>query len=168
MIYIINYYTTCKFAMKNKWWLLRSYFTMCMNRAHLVQAQYSNKWSAIYVFYWNKSCVFHMNILFEVYHICIQIGDFDCMVFTRWVSLNVPDPGTIWDGTVPALNLHCVPPCLLLILDCQRKLTVIHKNIVPHTPWFHCTLHNFGRLTCVSPQWNRSQYEHVTTPWRHH
>ena len=88
--------------------------------------------------------------------------------FHRCVSFNVPDPGTIWDGTVLALRLHCVPPCLLFILDRQRKLAVIHTYIVPHTPLFHCTVHNFGRLTCVSPQWNRSQYEHVTTPWRHH
>ena len=50
---------------------LRSYFTTCMNRAHLVQAQYTIKWLAIYVFYWNNSCVSHMNILFEVYHIFI-------------------------------------------------------------------------------------------------
>ena len=88
--------------------------------------------------------------------------------FTRCVSFNVPDPGTIWDGTVHALRLRCVPPCLLFILDRQRKLTVIHKYIVPHTPLFRCTVHNFGRLICVSPQWNRPQYEHVTTPWRYH
>ena len=50
---------------------LRSYITTCKNRAHLFQAQYSIKWSAIYVFYWNNSCVFHMNILFEVHHIFI-------------------------------------------------------------------------------------------------
>ena len=59
---------------------LGSYFTTCMNRAHLVQTQYSIKWSAIYSFYWNNSCVFHMNFLFEVYHIFIQIGNFDHMV----------------------------------------------------------------------------------------
>ena len=67
-----------------------------------------------------------------------------------------------------ALRPHCVSPCLLFILDRQRKLTVIHKYIVPHTLLFHCTGHNFGRLTCASPQWNRPQCEHVTTPWRHH
>ena len=60
--------------------LLRSHFTTCMNRAHLVQAQHSTKWSAIYVFYWNYSYVFHMNILFEVYHIFISTGDFARMV----------------------------------------------------------------------------------------
>ena len=41
--------------------------------------------------------------------------------FTRCVSFNVPDPGTIWDDTVHALRLHCVPPCLLFILDHQCK-----------------------------------------------
>ena len=67
-----------------------------------------------------------------------------------------------------ALRPYCVPPCPLFILDRQRKLTVIHKYIVPHTPLFYCTGHNFSRLTCVSPQWNRPQCEHVTAPWRHH
>ena len=57
-----------------------------------------------------------------------------------------------------ALRPHCVPPYLLFILDRQRNLTIIHKYIVPHTPLFYCTGHNFGRLT----------REHVTTPRRHH
>ena len=146
---------------------LRSYFTMCMNRTRLAQAQYYIKWSAIYVFYWNNSCVFHRNILFQVYpiHISRRLWSYG---FTVCVSFNVPDPGTTWDGTVHALRLHCVPPCLLFILDRQRKLTVIHKYIFPHTPLFHCTVHNCGRLTCVRPQWNRPQCERVTTPWRHH
>ena len=66
--------------------------------------------------------------------------------FTRCVSFNFPDPGTIWDGIVHALRLHCVPPCLLFILDRQRKLTVVHKYIVPHTPLFHCTVwHGYHR-----------------------
>ena len=65
--------------------------------------------------------------------------------FTRCVSFNVPDPGTIWDGTVHALRPHRVPPCLLFILDRQRKLTVLHRYIYfTHTPLFHCTVHNFG------------------------
>ena len=83
--------------------------------------------------------------------------------FTRFVSFNVPDPGTIWDGTVHALRLHYVPPCLLFILDRQRKLAVIHRYIVPHTPLLNYTVHNFGRLTCVSPQWNRPQCDDTVT-----
>ena len=41
LIYVINYYSTRKFATNGGF--LRSYFTTCMNRAHFVQAQYSIK-----------------------------------------------------------------------------------------------------------------------------
>ena len=115
--------------------------------------------------------IIHVYLIWIFYLRCIiysyNMGLRSCG-FTRWVYFNVPDPGTILDGTVHALRLHCVPPCLSFILDRQRKLTVFHEYIVPYTPLFHCTVHNFGRLTCVSPKWNRPKCEHVTTPWRHH
>ena len=168
MIYVINYNSTRKFAMKTNGGFLRSYFTTCMNRAHLVQAQYSIKWSAIYEFLLEFfMCISYEYSIWGVSYIHMNMGLRSCG-FTRWVYFNVPDPGTILDGTVHALRLHCVPPCLSFILDRQRKLTVFHEYIVPYTPLFHCTVHNFGRLTCVSPKWNRPKCEHVTTPWRHH
>ena len=140
---------------------LRSYFTTCMNRAHLVQAQNSIKWSAIDVSYWNNSCVFHMNILFEVYHIFISIGDFDRMVSPVAFLLM---PLTL-ERFEMALSTRSVFIAFLLaflfILDRQRKLTLIHKYIVPHIPSFHCTVHNFGLLTCASPQWTSCQISKI-------
>ena len=53
--------------------------------------------------------------------------------------INVPDPGTISDWTVHALRLHCFPPCLLMILDRQRKLTVIHEGTIM---WKMCEITN--------------------------
>ena len=168
MIYVINYYSTRKFAMKNEWWL----FTLIFHNVH---EQGTSRSSSIF-----HKMVSHLRVLLELFmcisyeysiwgvsYIYMNMG-LRSYGFTRWVYFNVPDPGTILDGTVHALRLHCVPPCLSFILDRQRTLTVFHEYIVPYTPLFHCTVHNFGRLTCVSPKWNRPKCEHVTTPWRHH
>ena len=94
-------------------------------------------------------CISYEYSIWGVSYIYINMG-LRSYGFTRCVSFNVPDPGTIWDGTVHALRLHCVPPCLLFILDRQRKLNVFYEYIIPYTPLFRCTVHNFGRLTCVS------------------
>ena len=69
---------------------LRSYFTTCMNRAHLVQAQYSIKWSAIYDIFaqrdnnventWNhqRTIIYIQNHLFCIIGSVIDLDTIAC------------------------------------------------------------------------------------------
>ena len=165
MIYVVNYYSTRKFAMQNEWWL----FTLKFHNVHEQGTSRSMyKWSAIYVFYWNNSCAFHMNILFEMYHIFIWIGDFDRM-FSPVTFLLMSLTLVRFEMALSTRSVFfAFPLAFYSYRIASVSLIVIHKYILPHTLLFHCSVHNFGRLTCVSPQWNRPQCEHVTTPWRHH
>ena len=148
VIYVINFYSTRKFATNGDFY---AHISQRAWRGHIsfrlnipLNGQPSTCLIGIIhvYFIW----IFYLRcIIYSYIHINRRLWSYG---FTRYVSFNVPDPGTIWDGTVHALRLHCAPPCLLFILDRQRKLTVIHKCIFPHTPLFHCTVHNQPMLSC--------------------
>ena len=167
MIYVINYYSTLQNCNEKRMVAFYTHISQCTWTVHIsfkLNIPLNGQPSTCLI------GILHVYFVWILYiwgvsniHIYRRLWLYG---FTCCVYFNVPDTGTIWDGTVHALHLNCVPPCFLFILDCQRKWTLIHKYIVTHTPLFHCTVHNFGCLTCVSPQWNRLQCEHMTTPWR--
>ena len=168
MICVLNYYSTHKFAMKNEWWL----FTLIFHNVH--EQGISRSSSIIPLNGQPSTCfigIIHVYLIWIFYLRCI-IYSYKLATLIAWFHPSrffyCPGPWYDLGWRCPRAPFHCVPPCLLFILDRQRRLTVIHKYIVPHTPLFHCTVHNFGCLTCVSPQWNHLQCEHVMTPWHHH